>query len=121
MIYMNGWVTSLNPQKHQRKMNYYMRSMNKNVEKDELWNGRFYCRQVYSPQKYVYEDRSGMEYHVCLRFIDKKTGKYYDKYDTVNSWCMWNGSKIWETMNWFIVEFIDAWAEKPNPYEEVWH
>ena len=70
-----GWITSLNKKKHQRAMNALVRDMNKNIATDDLWRGRFYVRQIYAPQWYIYNDRSGAELFVHLKFYDKKTGR----------------------------------------------
>ena len=76
-------------------------------------NGRFYIKQIESPQWYIYEDKSGAEYFVHLKFIDKCTGRYWVQADTVNRWrgSFGNGWLIWSKMNWFIVEYLDVWSE----------
>lgn len=104
-----GWITSLNKKKHQRAMNALVRDMNKNIATDDLWRGRFYVRQIYAPQWYIYNDRSGAELFVHLKFYDKKTGRTYLYADNVNGWRHCNGWRLWEKMNWFIVEYCDAW------------
>lgn len=110
---MNYWITSKNKKRHQRMMNKMIREINKNLEKDGLWLGRFYVQQVYSPQWKIYEDKSGAEYFVHLKFIDKCTGRYWIQADTVNHWrgCFGNGWRIWDKMNWFIVEYCNVWDE----------
>lgn len=42
MIY---WLTSQNKKRHQRAINKLVREMNRNLERDELWCGRFMIRQ----------------------------------------------------------------------------
>ena len=105
------WLTSMNKKRHQREINRLIRKTNKSIEKDELWNGRFYIKQVESPQWYIYKDKSGAEYFVHLEFIDKCTGRYWIEEETVNHWRASNGWRIWEKMNWFIVEYLDVWNE----------
>ena len=105
------WLTSMNKKRHQREMNRLVRETNKSIEKDDLWNGRFCIKQIESPQWYIYEDKSGAEYFVHLKFIDKCTGRYWVQADTVNSWRTSNGWRIWGKMNWFIVEYLDVWSE----------
>ena len=110
MIY---WLTSRNKKRHQRAINNLVRAMNHNLEQDVLWCGRFMIRQDESPQWRRYEDDSGAELYVRLRFIDRATGRYYVKWETVNHWrgLRGNGWNIWLTMNWLITEHWDVWQE----------
>jgi len=107
------WLTSKNKKRHQREINRLVRDLNKNIEQDDLWYGRFYMRQVYSPQWHLYEDGSGAEYFVHLECVDKCTGRTFLKADTVNHWrgATGNGWRLWEFMNWFIVEHCNVWNE----------
>lgn len=114
-----GWLTSKNRKRHQRAMNELMRLMNQNIENDDLWKGRFYVRQV-AAQWYEYEDKSGAELWVVLRFIDKKTGFYWETAETVNHWRWYNGHKLWWVMNDFIVERTHVWDENPRPGSDEW-
>ena len=107
------WLTSMNKKRHQREINRLVREANKSIEKDDLWYGRFYIKQVESPQWHVYEDKSGAEYFIHLKFIDKCTGRYWIQAETVNHWrgSFGNGWRIWDKMNWFIVEHCNVWDE----------
>ena len=107
------WLTSMNKKRHQREINRLVREANKSIEKDDLWYGRFCIKQVESPQWHVYEDKSGAEYFVHLKFIDKCTGRYWIQAETVNHWrgSFGNGWRIWDKMNWFIVEHCNVWDE----------
>ena len=107
------WLTSMNKKRHQREINRLVRETNKSIEKDDLWHGRFCIKQVESPQWHVYEDKSGAEYFVHLKFIDKCTGHYWIQAETVNHWrgSFGNGWRIWDKMNWFIVEHCNVWDE----------
>ena len=67
---MKYWLTSTNKKKHQRAMNRLVRSFNKALEQDDLWCGRFVIQQVYAPQWHQYDDGSGAELFVHLKFID---------------------------------------------------
>ena len=110
---MSYWLTSMYKKRHQRAMNKLMRETNKNIEHDDLWLGRFVVRQVGSPQWYKYEDGSGADLFVHLKFIDRCTGKYYICAETVNHWrgFQGNGWRMWKIMNWFIVEYCSVWDE----------
>ena len=113
------WICSRKKKKHQRYINRRVRIMNKVIEEDELWRGRFFIRQVGSPQWYEYEDGSGGEYYVTLRFYDKKTLKYADLFGNANEWCHLNASRLWTTMNDFITKDINVWEnEDPRTDKE---
>ena len=113
---MNGWMTSFNRKKHQRRMNKYVRELNKNIANDDLWRGRFVIRQEGNPGFYIYEDKSGAEMpHVHLVITDLKTGDRYDRWSTDNEWCHFNGSRIWEFANKAITEIFDVWRKNNDP------
>ena len=109
---MYGWVTSMNKKKHQRAINRAVRSFNKKLEQDNLWLGRFIVRQYEdSPQWRKYEDGSGAELYLKLKFIDRATGRYYVGNHIVNEWLNFNGARIWRIMNWLITEHWNIWQE----------
>lgn len=110
---MTYWLTSHNKKRHQRAINKLVRAMNRNLEQDDLWYGRFVIRQDESPQWRLYEDGSGAELFVRLRFIDRATGRYYVKWESVNHWrgLRATGFEIWKMMNWLITEHWDIWQE----------
>ena len=110
---MKYWLTSLDRKTHQRAMNRLVHRFNKALEEDDLWLGRFMVQQIYCPQWHKYEDNSGAELFVHLKFIDRATGRYYVRAYTVNEWrgVYGTGYRLWETMNWLIVEHWDVWQE----------
>lgn len=109
---MFTWLTSKDRKVHQRAINRAVRACNKRLELDDLWIGRFVVRQYEdSPQWRKYEDGSGVELWVKLKFIDRATGRYYVGNHTVNEWCSFNGSRIWGIMNWLITEHWNVWKE----------
>ncbi len=112
-----GWLTSKSRKRHQRAMNDLVRDMNANVYNDPLWKGRFYVRQV-AAQWYEYEDKSGAELWVVLRFTDQKTGITHTVAETVNHWRYFGGSHLWWEMNNFIVDKVQVWDENPT-YENT--
>ena len=99
---MYGWLSSRNRKRQQRAMNHMVSLLNKSIEVDDLWKGRFYVRQV-SAQWHPYPDGSGADLFVVLKFIDKKTGSTCLVADTVNHWRYFNGSSLWWEMNDFII------------------
>ena len=109
---MRRWIYSCNRKRHQRAINKAIRDMNKNIENDNLWKGRFYCRQIYSPHWERYEDRSGGIMYVNVEFCDKKTQKRWIQLFNTNDIQGW---KFWSAMNDFIVKHIDVWNEEPRP------
>lgn len=115
---MMDWICNFNKKKQQRHMNKLIRHMNKNIEQDSLWKGRFCARQVGSPQWTVYDDKSGAELFVHILFIDKKTKKVMLKADTVASWSHLNAYHLWENMNYFITEWCDTWRSEERPSEK---
>ena len=114
-----SWLTSMNRKRHQRAMNKLVRDVNKVIQKDELWQGRFYARQSQA-YWYVYEDKSGAELLVFIQFIDKKTGLTYETAATVNEWRHLNNFKMFSAMNDFIVHYVDVWNERPAPGSAEW-
>ena len=113
---MNGWMTSFNRKKHQRRMNKYVREINKNIENDDLWRGRFVIRQKDNPGFYIYDDKSGAAMpYVHLVITDLKTGEKYDNWETDNVWCHFNGARIWEFANKAITEIFGVWYVQDDP------
>ena len=106
---------SKNRKTHQRMMNTVMRRVNRNIEKDDLWRGRFVVRQVFS-SFYQYEDKSGYDLYVVLQFRDKRTGQTYEIADSANSFCFLGGSKIYYEMNKFITEIADVWLNEGRDF-----
>ena len=116
---MLHWKTTTNRKKIQRHINSEVRNMNRTIERDDLWRGRFYCRQK---EIYFYpsEDKSWVYAEVIIEFIDRKTGKFalyrFRKEDFLGS--AW---RFWERMNYFITEYVDVWAENPRPsLKNIW-
>lgn len=121
---MFTWLTSKDRKVHQRAINRTVHAINKRLEKDDLWFGRFIVRQYEdAPRWRQYEGGSGAELWVKLKFIDRATGRYYVGNHTVNEWCSFNGSRIWRIMNWLITEHWNVWKEdfvQERNYD-AWH
>ena len=116
------WLTSKNKKRHQRAMNKLVRQANKSLEKDGLWGGRFIVKQVKSPQWTIYEDKSGAELLIHLEIVDRCTGRTWLGADTVNGWrsAFGNGWRLYEFINWFIVEYCNVWEEPLARNYEMW-
>jgi hypothetical protein len=103
---------------YQRKLNRKIKELNRAIEEDELWKGRFVARQI-KAQWEKFSDGSGGVLHVIIRMYDKKTGYYKDYlldyapyFRTIN----WNISM--EIANKFIVDDLKIW-EYEEPYEII--
>jgi hypothetical protein len=117
---MNKWITSSNRKRHQRAMNQAIRKFNKSLEEDDLWLGRFVIRQD-SADWVAYDDHSGTELYVRLKFLDRATGRYYLDGDIVNRWITVFGmNRIWERMNWLITEHWNVWTERETLSLDEW-
>ena len=71
---MINYRTSLKRKRHQQLINKYVRAMNKNLQEDNIWRGRFEIRQIHS-DFYVFEDKSGAYIISYFEIIDKFTRK----------------------------------------------
>lgn len=111
------WLTSGNMKVHQRKMNKMVRDLNENIEKDDLWRGRYIMRQK-AAYREVYPDGSGAELWVRMEMLDRQTGRTETFCDTVNHFYMWNGGGLWREMNDFIVDTCKVWEETPSPRDK---
>lgn len=94
--------------KVQRKINSYVRAMNKNIADDEKWRGRFVVRQVGSPQWTEFDDHSGGQLFVRLRMTDTKTGYTRDWRADNYDICMFHGYKLWEVVNQFVCDCTEG-------------
>ena len=107
-----GYRYSANRKCHQRQVNKVFRAVNKNIERDDLWQGRFVVRQQAS-YFIQYEDKSGCYLVVVYDFLDKKTGQVSRTYyEPDYSLSMFGGTKLFMQMNDFIVLDCDVWNVK---------
>lgn len=105
----NYSMTSHKRKNHQRWFNQYCRYVNKAIENDDLWLGRFYVTQNRSFMEW-FEDNSGGLMHTEIVMHDRKTGKIRSKfYDGLEmDW------KFWFDFNDFIVNDCKVWEEVPD-------
>ena len=105
-------MISHNRKNHQRWFNQYCRYVNKKMEEDELWLGRFCIRQLQTDMRW-FEDGSGGIMGALIEMRDKKTGithvAWYSGLDM--DW------KFWWDFNDFIIDDCKVWEEEPSPYE----
>ena len=103
-------MKSMKRKNHQRWLNQYCRYVNKRIEDDDLWLGRFCIKQL-ATQMQWFEDKSGGIMYALIVMRDKKTGitdlKWYSGLDM--DW------KFWWDFNDFITETCDVWSEVPDP------
>lgn len=109
---MMNWKTTTNRKKIQRHINKVLREMNKSIEQDSLWLGRFYCHQI-DIAFFPSDDHSYTYCHVGVEFVDRKTG-FSEMYAFHKEDFMWNGYRVWEAMNNFIVHDCDVWSGNPR-------
>ena len=106
----------------QRKFNADMRFVNRAIENDDLWQGRFVVHQK-KADWHSFDDGSGRILFVMVDFYDKKTKKHttrmYEKLAGGHfNFCV---SKLFRDMNTFIVEDLDVWKnEKPYDEKQDW-
>lgn len=100
---------SHNRRKHQRWFNRYCRFINKVIEDDDLWLGRFCINQL-GTEMHWFEDGSGGLMRAKIEMRDKKTNitrvKYYTGLEM--DW------KFWHDFNAFIINDCKVWEEKPD-------
>lgn len=102
-------MTSLKRKNHQRWFNRCCRYINKSIEDDDLWLGRFYITQNRTFMEW-FEDKSGGLMYAELVMHDHKTGrtktKWYDGLDM--NW------QFWHDFNDFIINDCKVWEEEPD-------
>lgn len=98
-------------QAHHR-MNAAVREMNKVLQEDELWKGRFYIHEKFIIEIYTFDDHSGGELTIMYEMRDRKTGK--TKLICLNNYNY--DYHLWLEMNNFIVDYVDVWSENPRPH-----
>lgn len=103
--------------KYQHKLNKLVRELNKSIENDFLWNGRFVFHIINSNFE-RFEDGSGGLLYATIRGYDKKT-KYYKDYgiDYVPN-LSFTGFTVWKIGNRFIANDTDTWQNGNNPYKD---
>lgn len=118
-MHMKHWKTTVKRKKIQRHINSVIKQINRNIERDELWLGRFYCQQQLI-RFYNSEDGGYTYATVAVEFIDRKTGKIFTHWFHKEDF-MGTAWRIWEAMNDFIVTYCRVWAEVPPPsIQNVW-
>ena len=110
---MNSWKLTTKRKKVQRHINKVIRDMNRTIECDELWLGRFYCHQTDITFSAA-EDGTYLYAVVGVEFVDRKSGKTmhrnFRKEDFMGSAWL-----FWLQVNYFITEWCDVWNETPRP------
>ena len=97
----------------QRKLNVLVRRMNDNIEKDELWKGRFFAHQIKS-HWISFEDGSGGLLVAQLRYVDRQTGQTLDNWFSTCGLTWYDETKMFELMNCFIVDYCKVWENEPR-------
>lgn len=71
--------------KAQRKLNRYLKQLNKAVEKDDFLQGRYFVRQL-KADWIEFDDFSGGQLRVFLEFKDKKSGATEKDFFSIGTW-----------------------------------
>ena len=104
---MKDYPTSNERKKRQRSLNRLFRKVNRGIENDSLWRGRFVVQQD-KTEWIPYEGSRDYELFVCYYFVDKKTGqKSHGKWERAQ-WLELSSKLFWD-MNNFIVEDCRVW------------
>lgn len=103
-------MKSLKRRNHQHWFNQYCRYVNKSIENDDLWLGRFYISQASTCMEW-FDDKSGGLMYAEIVMHDRKTGivvtHWYSGLDM--DW------KFWLDFNNFIIKDCKVWEEQPDP------
>lgn len=103
--------------KYQHKLNKLIKEVNKAIENDSLWNGRF----IFHIMDSVFErfkDSSGGMLYVVIRGYDKKTKFYKDYTLSYAPYLNFTNFDILHIVNKFITEDTDTWKNGNNPYND---
>ena len=112
------WKTSQNRKVHQRALNTLMRKINKNVENDLMWKGRYCVRQYRYWWLPYWEEPDYYVFYAQFIFYDKKTHKtHLTDIKSATDWSSGHGYKLWCEMNDFILD-SGVWEEEPKPTYE---
>ena len=112
--------SGISPRSNRKKLQRYVtkniRKINKMLEEDDLWQGRFVVRQI-NYDYYHFDDNSGGELYIRYNVIDKKTGiiKTYG-HNVFGANRFWIGDMN-RNINNFIVDIVKVW-EYEKPYDE---
>ena len=111
---MYNMPDSLKRKKHHKQIMKLIRSINKNLETDDLWQGRFVINLI-CENYYIWEDMSGGYMIIEYEIADKKTGAAKLYHETESCFL---DSHIYDKLNRFIIEDVDVWR-KEKPYDEA--
>ena len=101
-------MTSQNRRKQQRALNKIARELNKNIESDPLWKGRYCVRQYKSWWRPYWEEPDYYVFYAQFIFHDKKTHKTY-----------LTGIKYLDMILFLIVEFGKRRRELPMKIHQI--
>lgn len=102
---------------YQHKLNKLIRELNKAIENDFLWNGRFVFHIMVTDFE-RFSDNSGGLLYAIIRGYDKKTKVYKDYTLSYAPYLNFTDFDILKIANKFITEDTDTWKKGNNPYNE---
>lgn len=120
-FYENTAITSQYKKVYQRKLNWFIRKINKEMEKDPLWRGRFVVKQ-YGTQLIKFQYSRDYDLVAFVYFVDKKTGRVSALHcNFLNNLLSSTTYGIRTRLNKFIVEdcFDDTWKNRNSLYSDT--
>ena len=102
-----AWLISKDKEEHQKVIDDLIEKINKDIEKDNVWKGRFYVEQINSNWS-----KNDANLWVSLKFNDRNSLTTHIATGTVNEWKCFNGFKLKKEMNNFIVNKVKTKREK---------
>ena len=104
--------------KAQKELTRLIRKINRDIEKDNWWNGRFYMAQA-SSDWHAFEDGSGGVLYTTLVCVDKKNKTMLPMFYDFLPGYRGNSWHLFQFMNDFIVKYTNVWNEDKNPRSDI--
>ncbi len=95
-----------------KKVTREIRTLNKEIENDPLWKGRFYAESIRVDYE-RFDDKSGVLCKYFIVFVDKETKKQvlYQNETTGSMINIFSGKMGW-AMNDFIIDYVNVWKNE---------
>lgn len=103
--------------KYQSGLRHLIKDLNKNIENDTLWNGRYVFHIVLTHFE-RFEDGSGGLLYAVVRGYDKADGYFSDYMVEYAPYLYGCNFDIWKMANHFIVNGSNTYKDGRNPFEQ---